>query len=254
MSQPSGAKRKQLQQNTYDQFADRYAESLKQSSRETFSFNHDLVIPRLLESVGALAGLRVLDAGCGEGIVARLLAARGAKVTAMDIAPRLIELARAQNPEQAIAFQVRDLSLPLPEYKNAFDLVVSNLVLNDVPDYQGFISTLGSVTKPRGRMVLSMNNPYSALIREKVQSYFDSDQAILYNMAREGIAVYYFHRTFEEYMTAFRDAGFLLRHLVDVRVKEDIAANLPQRNRELPYFDMYPRFPFFLILDLGKLV
>ncbi len=46
-------------------------------------------------------------------------------------------------------------------YQRRFDLLVSHLVLNDVYDYQGFLTTLGTVTKGGGRLVLSMNNPYS---------------------------------------------------------------------------------------------
>ena len=148
-----------MNQNTYDQVADQYASYLRQLREETFSFNHDLVIPRLLERVGSVRGLTVLDAGCGEGIVARLLAEGGAQVVAVDVAARLIELAQAQDTQgQAtqgqITYLVHDLSQPLSEYQGAFDVVVSNLVINDVPDYQGFVATLGSVTKAHGRVVL----------------------------------------------------------------------------------------------------
>jgi 2-polyprenyl-3-methyl-5-hydroxy-6-metoxy-1,4-benzoquinol methylase len=241
-----------LQQNTYDQFADEYTAYLRQMDEGAFSFQRDLIIPKLLRQVGEVAGLNVLDAGCGEGIVARLLAERGANVTAIDIAPRLIELAQAQDTQGTITYQTHDLSQPLPQYTHAFDIVVSNLVLNDVPDYRGFIATLGAVTKAGGRAVLSLNNPYSAVIREKVEGYFDSGTVQLYNMAKEGVAVYYFHRTLEEYITAFREAGFLLQGLLDVQVREEMVSKMPALNKQLPYSHMYPRFPFFMILDFVK--
>jgi 2-polyprenyl-3-methyl-5-hydroxy-6-metoxy-1,4-benzoquinol methylase len=210
------------------------------------------VIPNLLARVGDVRGLAVLDAGCGEGIVARLLAEGGAQVVAVDVAPRLIELARDQATQGQVTYLVHDLSQPLPEYHEAFDVVVSNLVINDVPDYQGFVATLGSVTKADGRVVLSLNNPYSALIREKVENYFDSGKTTLYNMAKDGVAVYYFHRTLEEYMTAFREAGFALHGLEDVQVPQVIADHLPERYKQLSYSGMYARFPFFLILEFVK--
>jgi hypothetical protein len=84
-------------------------------------------------------------------------------------------------------------------------------------------TTLATVTKPQGRIVLSMNNPNSALIREKVHSYFDFGQATLYNMARDDVAVYYYHRTLEEYIMVFSHADFLLRGLIDVCVALEIA-------------------------------
>lgn len=243
-----------MQQNTYDQFADEYARYLSQMDEGAFSFQRDLVIPKLLGQVGEVAGLAILDAGCGEGTVARMLAEHGAIVTAIDISPRLIELATAQDAQGVISYHVHDLSQPLPQYAHTFDVVVSNLVLNDVPDYKGFIATLGAVTKPGGRVVLSFNNPYSAVIREKVHGYFDLGAVHLYNMAREGVEVYYFHRTLEEYVTAFREAGFLLRSLLDIQVTEEMVSKMPNLNKQLSYGHMYHRFPFFMILEFIKAV
>jgi 2-polyprenyl-3-methyl-5-hydroxy-6-metoxy-1,4-benzoquinol methylase len=243
-----------MQQNTYDQYADEYARWYAEEPAGAFHFNLEAIIPRLLEVVGSLAGLTVLDAGCGEGIVSRLLAAEAAYVTGIDISPRLIAYAQERDQTQAIRYEVADLSQPLPHYTETFDLVVSNLVLNDVPDYQGFIATIGSVLKPGGRFVLSMNNPYSALIREKVDDYFDSGKAVLYNMARHGVAVYYYHRTMEEYLTAFRQESFLLSGLYDLQIPEAMVARLPERNREFPWFSLYARFPFMVVLDLVKVV
>lgn len=243
---------KGLQQNTYDQFADRYAQAFDPASAGQWNFNRDLIIPALLNVVGAVEGLTVLDAGCGEGIVSRLLAAQGAKVTGVDISPRFIELARERDLTRQLVYMVHDLSQPLPSHEQAFDLVVSNMVLNDLPDYQGFIATLSAVTKPHGRIVLSLNNPYSAVLREKVESYFDSGKAVLYNMARDGVAVYYFHHTMEEYITAFREAGLLLRSLADVQMTEDLVARLPDQNRQFSWFPMYHRFPFMNIIEFVK--
>lgn len=239
-------------QNTYNQYADRYAEAFIEAGKDKFNYNRNVIIPPLLEVAGDVNGLTVLDAGCGEGIVSRLLAERGATVTGIDVAPRFIELARERDVKGEIEYALHDLSQPLPAYHAYFDLVVSNLVLNDVPDYQGFIRTLSSVLKAGGRIVLSMNNPYSAVFRQKVDSYFDSDQATLYGMARHGVAVYYYHRTMEEYVTAFQANGLLLRRLVDVRITEEQVAQFPEQNRAFPWYDMYTRFPFMVVLELVK--
>lgn len=183
------------QTNTYNQFADQYAHTTEHRG-EGFSAYHDLVVPRLLERVGNVVGLTVLDAGCGEGYVARILAGRGANVTAVDVAPRLIEQAQVQTPSSSpVECLVQDLSQPLPaRYAQWFDLVVSNLVLNDVYDYVGHLYTLGAATKLDGRLVLSMNNPYSGVIREKVKNYFESGATIPYHgLATAGIEVYYIY-------------------------------------------------------------
>src|ERR671939_531460 len=51
------------------------------------------MLPHLLRLLGEVAGQDVLDAGCGEGYLARILAARGARVTGIDLSPRLVKLA-----------------------------------------------------------------------------------------------------------------------------------------------------------------
>ena len=86
----------------------------------------------------------------------------------IDIVPPAGYYARTRDLTQAITYEVHDLSRPLPHYQHTFDLIVSNLVLNDVPDYHGFITTLSASLKPRGRIVLSLNNPYSAPLRGRL--------------------------------------------------------------------------------------
>ena len=167
-----------FQDNTYDQFANQYASIVEKPTEGEFSPYHSLVLPCLLEFVGDVTGLTVLDAGCGDGYVARILADHGACVVGADISHRLIELAQDSSSGRKIEYLVHDLSKPLPQYVHHFDLVVSNLVLNDVYDHVGFAHTLGSVLKRTGRLVLSMNNPYSAAMRNKVVNYFDSGKAV----------------------------------------------------------------------------
>jgi 2-polyprenyl-3-methyl-5-hydroxy-6-metoxy-1,4-benzoquinol methylase len=235
-------------QNTYHQFAETYAQSFVEPRTGNFHVSLDLVIPRLLEVAGSVEGLTVLDAGCGEGIVSRSLGNKAARVVGIDIVPQLIDYARQRDPERAIIYETHDLSRPLPQYANTFDLILSNLVLNDVPDYVGFINNLSDLLKAGGRFVLSMNNPYSALLRLKVDDYFDSDAVAQYGF---GPALYY-HRTMEEYCRAFQQAGLLLRCLYDVRMTEEMVAQLPEKNRSFPWHPFYHRFPFMIILDLVK--
>ena len=232
-----------LQHNTYDQYADEYAALLQQWGSSEYSLYHNLVIPQMLQFLGDVAGRTVLDAGCGEGFLARLLASQGAHVTAVDISSRLVELAQTQHATGEVRYLVQDLSKGFAEGKQLFDLVVSNFVLNDVYDYIGYINTLGEVTKLGSRVVLSMNNPYSAVMRAKTQSYYDSGAATLYEgLSKAGVRVYYFHRTLEDYITAFREAGFLLRSLSDLRATSPIPAHIVPEER----------MPFVIVLELVK--
>ena len=173
-----------MERNTYDQFAQQFAEVF--GSRDENGLEGDSKV--FFDLIGDVGGQRVLDAGCGEGFAARVLSARGAKVTALDVSEPMVEIGKSKDPKGQIDFQVADLSRPLPDFERRFDLVVSNYALNDVPDYKGFIRTLASVTKPKGRLVFSLNNPYSAVFREKAASYFESGTSVLYHgMSKAGI-------------------------------------------------------------------
>ena len=234
--------------NPYDEYATEYAEYISDQYGEDISFIRHLLVPRLLAYAGDVAGRRVLDAGCGEGHIARMLAQRGAEVTAIDLAPLLLTIAQERDPGTSTTYLAHDLSTPLTRYSEFFDLVVSNLVLPDVDDYRGYITTLGDVLKPGGRAVLSLLNPYRAVLDERVRHYFESGLGIreYRGLARWGIHAYYYHRTLEEYVTAFRERGFLLSNLSDLRPTDELL----ESGHPGPLRDYH--FPIFMVLAFLK--
>ncbi len=230
----------------YDDYAAEYAELV--ADREAHLADEPLLAPTL-EVLGDVAGLAVLDAACGEGFLARLLAARGARVTGLDLAPRLIALARAKGGVAPITYQVADLSAPLPHLAGHFDRVVSYLALNDVADYRGFSATLAAVLKPGGRLVIALNNPYSYIVRNHVRDYFDSGTAYAYRgMAAQGVKVHFYQRTLEEYLTALLAAGLRLERLMDVPTPEWMLHNATPGKLLPPGY----QFPYFMILSFLK--
>ncbi len=233
--------------NTYDEFASHYADMM--TAQEQGGVASDSNMARFLQVVGNVSGLTVLDAGCGEGYLSRILAQGGAQVIGFDISPRLIEIARAKDPDGAITYQVADLSQPLPAYQAHFDLIASYFVLNDVYDYQGFLTTLSASLKPAGRLVIFMNNPYSLVVRNHVTDYFAaSGQMFPYRgMTEEGVAVHFWHRTMEEYLSACSAAGLRLQQYVDVPTPE---GSFKRRSDTLIPEGYH--FPFFTILSLVK--
>jgi SAM-dependent methyltransferase len=227
--------------NPWDKYADEYARWI--ARREPVQLESEGIVSRLLDLLGDLGGREVLDAGCGEGFLARVLASRGARVTGLDLSPRLIQMARAKDPDGTIDYCVADLSCPLPEIEGHFDLIGSYLVLNDVRDYRGFASTLASLAKPGARIVLAFNNPYSSVVREHITDYFASGTMGTYGgLSREGVKARYYHRTLEEYLDAFLDVRLRLVKLADVPDVFGPEWLLPK----------HYRFPRFMILAFEK--
>jgi 2-polyprenyl-3-methyl-5-hydroxy-6-metoxy-1,4-benzoquinol methylase len=230
----------------YDDFASQYATFA--AKREQHDVKDDRFMSPFLEVVGDVSGLTVLDAGCGEGYLSRILTQLGAKVTGIDISTRLVAMSRAKDQEGKINYQVANLSQPLVAYQDHFDLSASFFVLNDIYDYRGFLSTLGSAIKPGGRAVFFMNNPYSFVMRGLVTNYFDPGNAFPYRgMAAEGVKVHFYQRTLEEYLDACFAAGFQLERLVDVPSPEGTF-----KRTSATLIPVGHHFPFCMILSLVK--
>jgi 2-polyprenyl-3-methyl-5-hydroxy-6-metoxy-1,4-benzoquinol methylase len=227
--------------NPWDEYADEYDHWL--SHRASGQLVDTGFPARLLDLLGDLTGEAVLDAGCGQGYLTRMLAARGARVTGIDLSPRLIQKARKADPESLIDYRLADLSRPLPELEGRFDAVASYLVLNDVRDYRGFAVTLASLARPGARIALGFNNPYSSVVREHITDYFAEGAMGTYiGMAKQGVHARYYHRTLEQYLDAFLDAGLRLVKLVDVPDVFGLEWILPPESR----------FPRFMILAFEK--
>src|SRR5262245_39364405 len=111
-----------------------------------------------------LQGVRALDLATGTGDIAWELVARGARVTALDITPRMIELARGKAAGRPVKFLVGDMNaLPFPD--NSFDLVTTGYGLRNVPNLEGAIAELFRVLRPGGRgLSLDFNKPSNRIV------------------------------------------------------------------------------------------
>lgn len=104
-----------------------------------------------------LAGLSILDIGCGAGIAAEAFARRGAVVTAIDAAPEAIAAARRH--AQAAGLEI-DYQVAAPEQLPArtFDLVVAYEVVEHTPNAATFCRAMLRVARPGGLVALSTLN------------------------------------------------------------------------------------------------
>lgn len=107
-----------------------------------------------------LAGKHVLDVGCGGGLLAEALAALGANVTGIDLAPGMIEVARLHAAESAlrIDYRVADAQELAAATPGAFDVVTCMEMLEHVPDPAAMTTTLAALTRPGGALFVSTLN------------------------------------------------------------------------------------------------
>ena len=107
-----------------------------------------------------LRGLRVLDIGCGGGLLSEALAQAGADVTAIDLAPELVKVARLHALETGVSVDYRvqaaeDLAAEQP---HSFDVVTCMEMLEHVPDPSAIIAACRTLLKPDGQLFLSTIN------------------------------------------------------------------------------------------------
>ncbi|HZT92800.1 MAG TPA: class I SAM-dependent methyltransferase [Gaiellaceae bacterium] len=126
------------------------------SIAETILDLHQAVAEKLAPSPGE----RVLDVGCGTGGVAELLAATGADVVGVDLAPALVETAkrRAQERGLEIEYVVGDCE-DLPFADREFDGVGSSVGIMFSPDHEAAARELARVTRSGGRVALASWKP-----------------------------------------------------------------------------------------------
>jgi SAM-dependent methyltransferase len=111
-------------------------------------------------------GERVLDLGCGTGNAALLAAERGAQVTGVDPAPRLLEVARERAGERDLELEVATgeaAAIPLPD--DVVDLLLSVFAVIFAPDASAAAAEIDRVVASGGRVVLSAWIPDGAVSR-----------------------------------------------------------------------------------------
>ena len=112
----------------------------------------------------ALAGAAVLDVGCGAGLLSEAMAQAGGDVTAIDLAPNLLKVARLHGLETDIKVDYRETAVEaLAEVQpGSFDVVTCMEMLEHVPDPASIIEACARLLKPGGRLFVSTLNRTAA--------------------------------------------------------------------------------------------
>jgi 2-polyprenyl-6-hydroxyphenyl methylase/3-demethylubiquinone-9 3-methyltransferase len=115
---------------------------------------------RYVQERCALTGARVLDVGCGGGLLAESLAREKAQVTAIDLAPSMVETARlhALDSGLAIDYRVDSAETLAAAHAGKFDVLTCMEMLEHVPDPAGTVAVFAKLVRPGGDVFLSTIN------------------------------------------------------------------------------------------------
>jgi len=123
---------------------------------------HDLNPVRLgyIADRATLKGARALDVGCGGGLLSEALARAGAEVTAIDLAPAVLDVARLHLYESGLAIDYREVSVETlaEEMPGRFDVITCMEMLEHVPDSASVVRACAKLLKPGGQFFMSTLN------------------------------------------------------------------------------------------------
>ncbi|AMJ59081.1 class I SAM-dependent methyltransferase [Bosea sp. PAMC 26642] len=229
------------------------AETWTRHARAGYDLYRDaLNTPVFLSNLPSVAGLNGLDIGCGEGSNTRKLAGRGARMTAVDIAPTFVRHARDTEAAAPLGIDYRlGDGTALPFADATFDFATAFMSLMDMPRQDRALAEAARVLKPGGFLQLSILHPcftppYRKVLREadgtvravEVARYFDGIDGEIetwrfgaapaeVKAAAEPFRVPRFHRTLSEWVALIVAAGLTIEHMAEPCIDAETALSHP---------------------------
>jgi SAM-dependent methyltransferase len=226
----------------YETLAESYARLIDHKPHNAF---YDR--PNTLSLFPEVAGLSVLDAGCGPGKYSEILLARGAKVTGFDLSPRMVQAAKERN-RAATHFFVHDMQAPLTMLGDAsFDIVLCALSLDYVRDWKPTLLEFARVLRPKGLLILSISHPFFDYGYFRSRDYFAVEEvSSVWKGFGTPVRVNSYRRSLGDCLLALTEGGFQLDRLLEPRPTPEFERADPRHYRELN------AFPSFLCLRACK--
>lgn len=204
----------------YSEIAESYAESNpEQAARANYEW------PAVRDTLPTIDGKTVLDAGCGSGYYSAWLADQGATVVGIDASEEMLTEARTRHGHAA-EFQQVDLREPLPFDDASFDLVVSQLTLEHIEDWDSVTAEFARILDDLGEVVASMDHPFTTYFvidqeppdigsaNSQAANYYEIER---YERDWGDVSMPVYRRSLREIVAPFFDAGFVLTDLREPR-------------------------------------
>ena len=194
--------------------------------------------PAVTALLPPVAGLAVLDAGCGPGWYTQYLVERGANVTAVDASEKMVAITRARVEGRAEVLKA-DLRRPLPFSSASFDLVMCSLVLHYLEAWEDVFGELARVLKPGGLFLLSLPHPFADFQTFALDNYLQT-QRLTVDRSVGPVTLYV--RPLSALTEALAGAGFMMERVLEPRPTPEFERAEPE------LFERLLKMPSFLVV------
>lgn len=214
---------------------------------ETGDINHKTYLnPVVLRLVGSIKDKKTLDLGCGQGYFSRILAKKGAQVVGIDLADKLLDIAKNKEKPIGPTYFCRNAANLYGLKGNSFDIIVSNMAFNDISNIKGAIKECARVLRPTGKIIFSIPHPWRDLAQRK------RDKAGYYlrvNRYKSAAAekhflsdkLKFYHRPIDFYLQELFKNGFVVSNFLEIAIKHHHGEKIKSRallrsKQEIPSF------------------
>lgn len=233
----------------------------------------------ILSQIGVIRAKSILDAGCGEGHLSRLLAKHGARVTGIDVVPQLIHFAQAfpsragRNTISQVAASHRQNKtnhplLSCPKYiigdilqmhdylSKHFDALVSCCSLNNIADLNKAAMNFSRALKKNGTCIIALPHPAIVLPQNKNRNSLPKRQVAYTELISSAFKVINYYRPLSQIIEAFTATGMYLEclesPLLPSVVSKEIRSSIAKfrKVRELPHPS---KLPWFVVMRFRKI-
>jgi 2-polyprenyl-3-methyl-5-hydroxy-6-metoxy-1,4-benzoquinol methylase len=173
--------------------------------KEAGDFWHqELLNSYILDCLGDVNKLKILDAGCGEGYFSRILAKKGAQVIGLEPSA-LIDYAKSYEKQESLGIVFLKQDLCTFDNRNVlYDAVIAINVFMDIPDFMSALKNCTRCLKIGGKLVFSVLHPCFHFTLE----YFNEQQV---KQANDVMT----HRMVSTYLNAIADCGLTIKRIFE---------------------------------------
>lgn len=186
------------------------------------------MLPAFLDHCPDLRRKRVLDVGCGDGSIARIINNRGALVTGVDFSENMIDLAKSLSKAYDINYTVGSAAgLTKIFHKSEFDVIISFMVLHSVDNLASFFHQASEILSERGEIYFLTAHPCfrkkkSEYLKNRgivITGYFNSEiEYVKWDFGRfekNNMEDIRFPWKLEDYINGLANAGFSIDKIIE---------------------------------------